>query len=57
MHKGYGSRRVCLCVCVCVCLKSHLTLGASVRFENAVTNSVGDDGQKIVAFSLTLLLC
>ena len=52
--EGYGSRRVCLSVCVCVCVcvsvKSHLTFGASVRPENAVTYSVGNKG---VAFSLT----
>ena len=28
---------VCVCVCVCVSVKSHLTFGASVRPENAVT--------------------
>ena len=40
---------VCLCVCVCVCLsvKSHLTYGASVRPENAVTYSAGNEGQKL----------
>ena len=38
---------VCVCVCVCVSVKSHLTSGASVRSENAVTNSVGDVGRKI----------
>ena len=44
---------VSLCVCVCVCLsvcvsvKSHLTLEASLRPENAVTYSVGNEGQKI----------
>ena len=43
--EGYGSRRVCLSVCVSV--KSHLTFGASVRPENAVTYSVGNKGQKI----------
>ena len=52
---GYGSRRVCLSVCLCVCVsvKSHLTFGASVRPENAVTYSVGNKGQNFVAFSLT----
>ena len=46
--RGYGSRRVCLSVCVCVCVsvKSHLTSGTSVRSENTVTNSVGDEGRK-----------
>ena len=47
--EGYGSRRVCLSVCVSVCVsvKSHLTFGASVRPENAVTYSVGNKGKKI----------
>ena len=46
--EGYCSW-VCLCVCVCVCLsvKSHLTYGASVRPENAVTYSAGNESQKI----------
>ena len=45
--EGYCSW-VCLCVCVCVCLsvKLHLTYGASVRPENAVTYSAGNEGQK-----------
>ena len=35
-------------VCVCVCLSvSHLTYGASVRPENAITYSAGNEGQKI----------
>ena len=38
---------VSVCVCVCVSVKSHLTSGTSVRSENAVTNSVGDEGRKI----------
>ena len=40
---------VCLSVClsVCVSVKSHLTYGASVRPENAVTYSAGNEGQKI----------
>ena len=38
---------VCLCVCVSVSVKSHLTYGASVRPENAVTYSAGNEGQKI----------
>ena len=51
--EGYGSCRVCVCVCVSVCLsvclsvKSHLTSGASVRRENGVTYSAGNEGQKI----------
>ena len=34
-------------MCVCVSVKSHLTSGASVRPENAVTYSAGNEGQKI----------
>ena len=34
-------------MCVCVSVKSHLTFGASVRPENAVTYSVGNKGQNI----------
>ena len=47
---------MCVCVCLSVCLsvKSHLTSGASVRPENAVTYSVGNKGQNFVAFSLKL---
>ena len=37
---------------VCVSLKSHLTLEASVHPENAVTYSVGNEGEIFVAFSL-----
>ena len=33
-----------VCVCVCVSVKSHLTYGASVRPENAVTYSAGNEG-------------
>ena len=36
-----------VCVCVCLSVKSHLTYGASVRPENAVTYSTGNEGQKI----------
>ena len=37
-----------MCVCVSVGLLSHhLTYGASVRPENAVTYSAGNEGQKI----------
>ena len=42
--EGYCS---CLCVCVCVSVNRHLTSGASVRPENAVTYSAGNEGQKI----------
>ena len=38
---------VCVCVSVCLSVKSHLTYGASVRPENAVTYSAGNEGQKI----------
>ena len=38
---------VCVCVSVCVSVKSHLTLEASLRPENAVKYSVGSVGQKI----------
>ena len=40
---------VCLSVCLSVRLSvsQHLTSGASVRLENAVTYSTGDEGQKI----------
>ena len=34
-------------MCVCVSVKSHLTSEASVRPENAVTNSAGEEGRKI----------
>ena len=32
---------------VCLCLQSHLTYGVSVRPENAVTYSAGNERQKI----------
>ena len=35
-----------LCVCLSVCL-SHLTYGASVRPENAVTYPAGNEGKKV----------
>ena len=44
-------------VCVCVSVKSHLTSGASVRPENTVTYPAGNEGKKIVGFSLKLLRC
>ena len=43
--EGYCSWSVCVCVCLSV--KSHLTYGASVRPENAVTYSSGNEDQKI----------
>ena len=36
-----------VCVSVCLSVKSHLTYGASVRPENAVTYSAGNEDQKI----------
>ena len=36
-----------VCLSVCLSVKSHLTSGASVRPENAVTYSAGNEGQKI----------
>ena len=39
--EGYCSRSVCLSV------KSHLTYGASVRPENAVTYSAGNEGKNV----------
>ena len=36
-----------VCVSVCLSVKSHLTYGASVRPENAVTYSAGNEGQNI----------
>ena len=35
------------CSWICVSVKSHLTYGASVRPENAVTYSAGNEGQNI----------
>ena len=42
-----GSVCVSVCLCVCLSVKSHLTYGASVRPENAVTYSAGNEGQNI----------
>ena len=42
-----GSVCVSVCLSVCLSVKSHLTYGASVRPENAVTYSAGNGGQKI----------
>ena len=42
--EGCGSCRVCVSV------KSHLTSGASVRPENAVTYSAGNEIQKVCGF-------
>ena len=48
-HAQRGLQYLGLCVCLSVCLsvKSHLTYGASVRPENAVTYSAGNEGQNI----------
>ena len=48
MREGYSGRRFCVSV------KSHLTSGASVRPENAVTGSPGNEGKNICGvFSAT----
>ena len=39
-------RRVTVVGSVCLSVKSHLTSGASVRLENLVTYSAGNEGQK-----------
>ena len=53
--EAYCSWVVCLSVCVSV--SQHLTSGASVRLENAVTQSVGNEGHNICEiFSETALL-
>ena len=36
-----------MCMCVCLPDKSHLTSGASVRPENTVTYSAGNEGQNV----------
>ena len=41
------SEGYCSWVCLSVCLLSHLTYGASVRPENAVMYSAGNEGQNI----------
>ena len=45
-----------VCVSVCLSVKSHLTYGASVRSENAVTYSASNEGQKFVGICLKQLL-
>ena len=47
MHRRVTVVVVCVCVRVCLSVKRHLTSGASVRPENAVTCSVGNEGQTI----------
>ena len=46
-----------VCLSVCLSVKSHLTSGASVRPENIVTYSAGNEGENIVGFSLKPLRC
>ena len=41
--------------CLCLSVKSDFSSGASVRPENAVTHSVGNEGKKFVGSSLKLL--
>ena len=49
---------VVVSVCVWVSVKSHHTSGASVRPENAVTYSAGDEGRKCGVFSeIACALC
>ena len=50
-QQGYGTRSVCLSV------KLHLTSGVSIRPENSVTYSTGNEGKKIVGISLKPLRC
>ena len=50
--RACAARVTVVAVCVFVFVKSHLTSGVSVRPGNAVTYSAGNEGQKIVAFSL-----
>ena len=46
-RRGFSTLVLSLGLSVCVSVKSHLTYGASVRPENAVTYSAGNEGQKI----------
>ena len=51
-RRAFNPRRACaarvtVVGSVCVSVKSHLTYGVSVRPENAVTYSAGNEGQKI----------
>ena len=45
--EGYPRRACAARVTVCLSVSQHLTSGESVRLENAVTYSTGDEGQKI----------
>ena len=57
IHRRGFSTLVLFIGSVCVSVKSHLTYGASVSPENAVTYSAGNEGQKNVGFSLKPLRC
>ena len=46
-----------VCVRLCVSVNRDLTSGASVRPENDITYSMGNEGQKIVWISLKRLHC
>ena len=46
MHAQRGLRQL-PCLCVCLSVKRHLTSGASVRPENTLAYSAGNEGQKI----------
>ena len=46
-RRACAARVTVVVLCVCLSVKSHLTYGASVRPENAVTYSAGNEGQKI----------
>ena len=55
-HKTHGDARPFInprraCAARVVSVKSHLTYGASVRPENAVTYSAGNEGQKFCGVS------
>ena len=43
-QRGLQYLGLSVCLSLCVSVKSHLTYGASVRPENAVTYSAGDEG-------------
>ena len=46
-RRACAARVTVVVLCVCLSVKSHLTYGASVRPENAVTYSAGNEGEKI----------
>ena len=49
-RQACAARVTVVVVSVCLSVKSHLTLEASLRPENAVTYSAGDKDQKICGF-------